>query len=68
MPSERVRKALLDIRDNIALAREWSGDRSHEAFASDRVVFYAVTRCLEIISEASRRLPPDLLRRHPSVS
>jgi uncharacterized protein with HEPN domain len=27
-----------------------------------------VTRCLEIISEASRRLPDDLKARHPSIA
>jgi uncharacterized protein with HEPN domain len=27
----------------------------------------AVTRCLEIISEASRRLPDDLKARHPVI-
>ena len=26
-----------------------------------------MTRCLEIISEASRRLPEDLKSRHPSI-
>jgi uncharacterized protein with HEPN domain len=29
---------------------------------------YAVTGCLEVISEASRRLPPDLKARHPSIA
>ncbi|MDQ2860838.1 MAG: DUF86 domain-containing protein [Pseudomonadota bacterium] len=33
----------------------------------DRLVFYAVTRCLEIISEATRRLPIELRRRHPGI-
>lgn len=28
---------------------------------------YAVVRALEIISEASRRLPAELLRRHPEI-
>ena len=28
---------------------------------------YAVVRCLEIISEASRRLPDDLKQRHPAI-
>jgi len=28
----------------------------------------AVTRCLEIISEASRRLPDELKARHPSIA
>lgn len=30
--------------------------------------FYAVTRCLEIISEASRRLPAELTHRHPQIA
>jgi uncharacterized protein with HEPN domain len=34
-------------------------------FAQDRMRFHAVTRYLEIISEASRRLPVDLRHRHP---
>jgi uncharacterized protein with HEPN domain len=67
MLSERARKALLDIRDNIALARGWSADLSLEDFTANRAVFYAVTRCLEIISEASRRLPPDLKHRHSHI-
>ncbi|UWU69698.1 DUF86 domain-containing protein [Bradyrhizobium sp. NC92] len=29
---------------------------------------YAVTRCLEIISEASRRLPEELKARHPAIA
>ncbi len=29
---------------------------------------YAVTRCLEIISEASRRLPESLKARHSSIA
>jgi uncharacterized protein with HEPN domain len=34
----------------------------------DTRTVYAVTRCLEIISEASRRLPDDLKARHPSIA
>jgi uncharacterized protein with HEPN domain len=33
----------------------------------DSKTVYAVTRCLEIISEASRRLPDDLKARHPAI-
>jgi uncharacterized protein with HEPN domain len=29
--------------------------------------FYAITRCLEIISEASRRLSPEMKSRHPEI-
>jgi uncharacterized protein with HEPN domain len=37
-------------------------------FRADPRTVYAVTRCLEIISEASRRLPDDLKARHPSIA
>lgn len=67
MLSERARKALLDIRENILLAETWTAGLTLARFAENRMVFYAVTRCLEIISEASRRLPPDLKRRHPDI-
>jgi uncharacterized protein with HEPN domain len=36
-------------------------------FVGDTSTIYAVTRCLVIISEASRRLPDDLKLRHPAV-
>jgi uncharacterized protein with HEPN domain len=39
-----------------------------EAFKADLRAFYAVTRCLEIISEASRRLSNELKVRHPAIS
>ena len=67
MLSERARKALLDIRENIVLAETWTWGLTLAGFAENRMVFYAVTRCLEIISEASRRLPPELKRRHPEI-
>lgn len=38
-----------------------------DAFKEDRRTFYAVTRCIEIISEAARRLPPSLRGRHPEL-
>ena len=37
------------------------------AFQADTRTVYAVTRCLEIISEASRRVSDDLKTRHPAV-
>jgi uncharacterized protein with HEPN domain len=64
--SEPERAALIDIRDNALLAAEWSGSLSEREFELDRKAFYAVTRCLEIVSEASRRLSAELVQRHPS--
>jgi uncharacterized protein with HEPN domain len=40
---------------------------SFDEFASDERTVYAITRCLEIISEASRRLPGVLKSRYPDV-
>jgi uncharacterized protein with HEPN domain len=59
--------ALLDIRDNARLAEQWTNGHTHETFRAERRTCYAVVRCLEIISEASRRLPQPLLDRHPEL-
>jgi len=53
-PAERL--AWMAIQDNIRLAQEFVAGMTPEMFAQDRRTFYAVTRCLEIISEAARRL------------
>jgi len=58
---------LKDILHNISLAEEFAGTADYNVFKDDRLRIYAVTRCLEIISEASRRLPEDLKGRHPSI-
>ena len=42
------------ISDNAAPAQSFVAGMSAEQFAEDRRTFYAVTRCLEIISEAAR--------------
>lgn len=67
MPSERARTALDDIATNIRLAVAFAGDLDAEALSTDVRTFYAVVRCLEIVSEASRRLDADILARHPEL-
>ena len=49
------------------MAEGFVAGMSYDAFKDDNLHLYAVTRCLEIISEASRRLPDDLKARHPSI-
>jgi len=63
----QVCRWLQDIRHHIAKARIFVEGLTYEAFKHDDLRFYATTRCLEIISEASRRLPDDLKARHPSI-
>ena len=67
MPSDTVKSALYDIRDNIGFAQEFIAGFTYKQFAASRLHFYAVTRALEIISEASRRLPDDMRDRHPQL-
>jgi uncharacterized protein with HEPN domain len=68
MPSKRVETPLRDIVHHIDLAEQFVADIDYTAFRDDLRLVYAVTRCLEIISEASRRLPDELKTRHPSIA
>lgn len=67
MPSDSPAVRLTYIRENINLVFSFIADATLDQFLADRRTVYAVTRCLEIISEASRRLPNDLKARHPHV-
>lgn len=64
MRSERAYAALLAIQLHGRDAQTFLDRMSREAFREDRRTFHAVTRCLEIISEATRRLPQSLKERH----
>lgn len=65
MPSDaRTLDALYDMRDNILLARTFLVVLTFEMFVASKLHFYAMTRAIEIISEASRRLPDELRERH----
>lgn len=67
MPFKSPLQALHDIADNIRLARAFLGELTLEQFAADQRTLYAVSRCLEIVSEAARRLPPEMQQRHPQL-
>jgi uncharacterized protein with HEPN domain len=66
-PSRSPAAALQDMLENIRLARSFIVGFSFTDFQADRRTSYAIVRCLEIISEASRRLPADLKARHPDI-
>ena len=69
MPSESdaLRRWLADIRRHIHLAQGFIAGVSYEAFKEDNLRLYAVIRCLEIISEASPRLPDEFKSRYPAI-
>jgi uncharacterized protein with HEPN domain len=54
-----------DILETIDVARETCLGIGRDEFYANRVRFLAAQRALEIISEASRHLPDEILARHP---
>ena len=68
MPSDHSDRILRDILHHIDLAERFAEGFDRDTFKADLRAVYAVTRCLEIISEASRRLPDDLKARHPMIA
>jgi len=67
MRSDGEQIALRDILHHIDLAQHFCLDQTYQSFSDDLMRVYAVTRCLEIISEASRRLSMELKGRHPTI-
>ena len=67
MPSKVPDVPLRDIHNNIRLAQSFVEDFNLRKFRGDTRTIYAVVRCLEIISEASRRLPASIKNRHPHI-
>lgn len=58
---------LRDILDNIARARRFTDEQTYEQFSVDEKAMYATVRALEIIGEATKRLPADLRARQALV-
>ena len=67
MHSDSDHYRLIHIRDNIAKATMFVAGMSYDQFRNDEKSFYAATRALEIISEASRKLSAELKDRHPAL-
>jgi uncharacterized protein with HEPN domain len=67
MPSKDPKISFNEIKKNIELARQFVADLSLDNFLNDRKTFYAVIRALEVISEASRRLPDSFKEKHPKI-
>lgn len=64
MPFEDDTQALADIAENIGLVSEFTDEMRFAASANDKLRHDAVSRCLEISSEASRRLTEAPRSRH----
>ena len=66
--SERAVLRIGDIKDNIAAIRELLKGRSVAELEKDRFARAALERFLEIVSEASRRLPDAWKAEHSEIS
>lgn len=67
MSFDKSGRALAAIEYHISLVQEFTKGMDIQTFTADVRTLYAVTRCLEIISEASRKLPSEMKARHPEV-
>jgi uncharacterized protein with HEPN domain/predicted nucleotidyltransferase len=67
MPPRSPRQRLHDIRDAILFIEEHVADRELPDYLADKLLRAAIERSIEIISEASRRLPEDLTDAHPQI-
>jgi uncharacterized protein with HEPN domain len=67
MHSDRVVSYLRDILKEIDLCAHFVAPLTLDEFENDDLRIRGVVRCLEIMSEASRRLPADLKARHPEI-
>ncbi len=67
MPFDPTEPTLRDILRHIDYAERFIAGFDWPTFRNDHKTAFAVTRCLEIISEASRRLPAEIKLRHPSI-
>ena len=67
MPSKNPEQRLHEILENIDLVGEFTAGLLYGSFVADTRTVYAVVRALEIVSEATRRLPLELKERHPEI-
>jgi uncharacterized protein with HEPN domain len=64
MPSKNPAQRLQDIVENVDAIAQFTARMDFAAFVADRKTVYAVVRALEILPEASRRLPAEIRDRH----
>jgi uncharacterized protein with HEPN domain len=57
-----------DIIDYAASIVNMTGGMDYETFVANQTVQLAVTRCLEVIGEAARHVPPEVQARCPEVA
>ena len=62
-----VAPALSDILEAINLIEKALANKSRDEFQQDQILKLAIQRAVEIISEASRHIPAELLQHAPEI-
>lgn len=65
--SRRLPNVVRHILEGIAQVNSFVEGMDGSAFDKDVKTLYAVVRCLEIISEASRDIPDTIKQEHPEI-
>lgn len=65
--NREVRDYLNDILEAIANIREFTKGLSCSEFTADKKTNLAVIRCLEVIGEATKKIPADLRNQQPGL-
>lgn len=66
-PDRQARDCLEDIFQSASKAVAFVEGMNFESFAADERTTFAVIRALEIMGEATKRIPPDIRRQHPEI-
>ena len=66
-PEQEVRDYLNDILQSIADIRLFISGMSYDQFCADRKTINAVVRSLEIIGEATKKIPADIRIHYPDL-
>ncbi len=67
MSSRDWRVRLEDMAEAVERIQRYVHGQDRDSFCEDERTQDAVTRNLEILGEAARRLPPDIQRRHADI-
>ena len=63
----KLASVIIQMRHQIDAIQRWIANRSFDDFAGNMMLRNAIERSLEIISEASRRIPDTEKAKHPNI-
>ena len=67
MTNRDYRAYIRDILDSIKDIEAFTKDATIDSFKKDRKTLYAVVRCIEVIGEASKKMPKSIKDKHQGI-